>query len=64
MRIAMGHLLILHTRLFAQGHLTIFETSEELDALNSLIDAAPKWARYGDVLIGAISEGEFIKDKN
>jgi len=38
------------------GHLPIFETSEELTAVNSLIDDSPKWAQSSDILIGAYSE--------
>ena len=40
-----------------QGHLGIFETTEELDALKELIKAAPKWARSAEFAIGAKTEG-------
>jgi len=38
------------------GHLGIFETTEELDALKELIKAAPKWARSAEFAIGAKTE--------
>ena len=40
-----------------QGHLPVFETTEELTAVNSLINEGPKWVQTTDILIGAYSEG-------
>ena len=39
--------------LFSTGHLAIIETDDEKNALQGLIDAAPKWAHPRDIFLGA-----------
>ena len=39
--------------LFSTGHLAIIETDDEKNALQALIDAAPKWAHPRDIFLGA-----------
>lgn len=39
-----------------EGHLAIIETDDEKNALQSLIDAAPKWAHPRDIFLGASTD--------